>query len=590
MDFSRYPVPIKDIWDTLFEGRAAVVLEGNTSDRIIFNDGGLPHPMNLAHAIHWSFGQAGYQLGHISMVRGFTPVQPPCTKQAPQSSFPKPSGAPWENPAAYISPFISGLQSRQRKTLLMIDSADFLMPDGETGMLSPDQIRVLNLLTEVGLSDSFRQSGNILILNSLQGSVNRALLRSGAFRRISVPLPGQSMRLEFISHLKTHQDFSTAFADIETEELSRLTNGCRLRDIECLARKCAANGATIAREDVNQVKRQAILDLSQGQLGVINPSLTLDDLAGMDKIKHFFKYQVMLARKGSKSMPSIILMTGVPGVGKSYSVEAYARELGWTLLEWKNVRSQWVGASEARTEQALELIRQNQPALVWVDEADQMLGGRSTSPGDGGVDARIFGSILAFTGDASMRGRVQWLLTSNAPHLMDAALLDRAGAKLVYLTPSKNERIMLLSHLTGKLGRSLEKDVNLEAIASHANLSLASVRNLMEIIGQAGKHADITAGTVDAPISHFHLSQAVEEFNQGDTLETIFIALHCLAHLRFLDQLPWIDEKGKLITGVEFPPYLDGVVDPQSGRLDPYKLASKLREVEELRARQRIMR
>lgn len=592
-DLLTFPNPIKEIWEARAAGRGAIILEENTTDRILCQAAGLEHPMAVKYAIYYAFGLLDYHLGQVNITDGFTPVYPPGPgkKTGKKWPFPSPKGALEQNPAAFIKQFTQMLRSREHKLLLLIDGADLLLPETETGMMSPEQLHLLNVLIDLGQSDAFQQTDNVLVLKSLQGNVNRALSRSGAFPRVSVPLPEESMRKEFLVYLSKHARYSkTIPSDIEIEELARLTNGTRLKNIEELSQKCYAENLVITREDINVIKSEGIKNISQGQLGVIIPNRSIDDIVGCENLKRFLNYQVMLARAGSQSMPSMIILMGVPGVGKSFSIEAYAAELGWELLEWKNVRSQWVGQSEARTEQALEIIEQNSPCLVWVDEGDQTLGGRSVNAGDGGVDARIFGQILAATGDSKLRGRVQWIIATNRPDIMDSALLDRAGQKIVFLTPALRDRIQLFGHLAKQQGRELENDVDAGLLANESNLMMASVRNLIEIIGKAAEYADMEKGEINSPVAHRHLEQAVREFHAGDTLEAEFIALHCLNHLRFHSQLPWLGDKGELIRGYDFPPYLRNIVDTQTGHLDREALTKSLRHIEEIRARQKVMR
>ncbi len=592
-DLLKFPTPIREIWEARAAGQGAIILEENTTDRIICGRVGIERPMSIKYAIYQAFGSIDYYLGQVNITDGFIPLSPPNSSKKPGQKwpFPPPKGALEQSPAAFIKQFTPFLQSREHKVLLLIDGADLLLPETETGMMSPDQLHLLNVLIDIGLNDAFQQTENILILKSLQGNINRALSRSGAFPRISVPLPNEDMRKEFLIYLSKHSKYKkTIPSNIEIDELARLSNGTRLKNIEELAKKCYSENLVMTREDINMIKSEAIKNISMGQLGVIIPKRNIDDIVGCENLKRFLKYQVMLARAGSKSMPSMIILMGVPGVGKSFSIEAYAAELGWELLEWKNVRSQWVGQSEARTEQALEIIEQNSPCLVWVDEGDQVLGGRSVNAGDSGVDARIFGQILAATGDSKLRGKVQWIIATNRPDIMDSALLDRAGQKIVFLTPSFSDRVQLFKHLSRQQGRGLENDVNVESLSNEPNLAMASVRNLIEIIGKAAEYADMENGELNSSIAHRHLYRAVQEFTAGDTLETEFIGLHCLNHLRFNSQLPWINDDGKLIPGYDFPPYLKNIADSQTGLLNRDELIKKIRNIEEIRARQKIMR
>ncbi len=584
------PSPLHEIFAAASEGKGAVLIEGNTGDRLIAAPAGLLHPADIEACLYQVAAARGFSCGRLSFVQGFTPVFPPGTERR-DSPFPIPHGTPHQDPAGYFAPLVPPLVSTKQPVALVVNAADLALPDGETGMLSPDQLHFLDALIEVARSDAFRASGNLLVLISVQGPVNAALRRSGAFRRISVPLPAESMRQEFLEYLRRHARFGVTIPkDLSNEELARATNGCRLSDIEGLARRCLTTKTSITLDEIVRVKAQAVEDLSHGQLGVVTPTRTMADVIGSEHLKRFADYQHLLAQAGSKEMAAIVILLGVPGTGKTHLVQAYADKIGRLLLEWRNVRSKWVGESEARTEEALRLIIQNAPCVVHADEAEQLLGGRSTSPGDGGVDARIFASILTATGDAAIRGKVQWVLTTNRPDLLDAALLDRAGERIPFFTPSAQDRALLIPHIAGQLGRTLGTDANVGELAASPKLAIASIRNLYEIVSMAGRHADMQAGAIGTAIKGRHLERAVREFAGGDPLEITFIALTALSHIRFSEQLPWIGPDGARLQGVEVPPYLVEVVDPVTGYIDPPKLATRLRQVESQRRSTQLTR
>jgi SpoVK/Ycf46/Vps4 family AAA+-type ATPase len=591
-DLSKFPSPIKEIWAARCGGKGAIILEQNTNDRIICAEAGLIQPMSIRYAIYSTFGQMDYQMGEINKVEGFRAVTPPHSPKTENGKcvFPRIQGDP--KSAVYFSQYTRMLFRKESKVLLLINGADLLLPDIEPGMMPPDQTDLLHLFIELGLNDSFRQTQNIVILKSLQGSINKALLRSGAFFRIPVPLPNEAARKEFVIYLRNHSEYGeTIPRDMSADEMAKLSNGTRLIDIEDLAKSCRDKNKTIDRKDINIIKSSAIHAISQGQLEVVIPEKTMADVIGLDQIKRFLKRQVDLARSmNSSSMPSMMLFVGQPGCGKSHMFEAYANELGWSYLKIANLRSMWVGQSEALTQQALEIIEQCAPCIVEVDECDQILGGRSVNAGDAGVDARIFGMILAATGNSRLRGKVQWLMATNRPDILDSALLDRAGERLVFMNPPASDRAVLFQFLSKQQGRQLDENVQVDVLAREPNLGMVSVRNLIEIIGKAAEFADQESGQINSILAQRHLLRAIREFNVGDTLEIEFIALHSLNNLRFKDRLPWIDENGQLIAGYDFPPYLQGIVDPETGKLNIDELIKRLRSYKQLRMNEKIMR
>jgi SpoVK/Ycf46/Vps4 family AAA+-type ATPase len=240
-------------------------------------------------------------------------------------------------------------------------------------------------------------------------------------------------------------------------------------------------------------------------------------------------------------------------------------------------------------EQSLELIKTFEKVVCFVDEVDQMIGSRSGGSADGGVDARLFGMLLAATGSSDIKGKVLFLFSTNRVDMIDSALCDRTGINLVFLQPSAQEKKLLIPYLAKQQGRKLGEDVNVESLSKHPNLKGVSVRNIVDFIGHSGFYADMENGKANSKISHSHLERSIVLFNRGDILETEFITLLSLSFVRFLDQLPWIGPDGKMKKGYDFPSFLEDLVK-EDGHIDILKLNRRLNEIRQLRARERMMR
>ncbi|MFN7209885.1 MAG: AAA family ATPase, partial [Aggregatilineales bacterium] len=83
-----------------------------------------------------------------------------------------------------------------------------------------------------------------------------------------------------------------------------------------------------------------------------------------------------------------------------------------------------------------------QPVVVFVDELDQAEGKRGDG-GDGGVDRRLFGQLLQFMSDSTLRGRVLWIGASNRPDLIDDAMRrpGRFDSQIPFLVPQPDDLV-----------------------------------------------------------------------------------------------------------------------------------------------------
>jgi len=94
-----------------------------------------------------------------------------------------------------------------------------------------------------------------------------------------------------------------------------------------------------------------------------------------------------------------LLLTGVPGTGKSLFVRYAARVMGLPLLRLDigKVFGKYVGDSEAAIRLAIEAAEACSPCVLWIDEVDKGLGGmKEGGGGDSGTSLRVLGTILTW--------------------------------------------------------------------------------------------------------------------------------------------------------------------------------------------------
>ena len=115
-------------------------------------------------------------------------------------------------------------------------------------------------------------------------------------------------------------------------------------------------------------------------------SLSLEDAsdekpAGLDKIDEWIKEikdQVSNPDDYKKYLlesPKGLIVSGIPGSGKSMMAKYIAHNLGLSLLRFDigNVGGKYVGDSEKNMDEALELIDTLTPCVLWIDEIEKAL-------------------------------------------------------------------------------------------------------------------------------------------------------------------------------------------------------------------------
>ena len=140
-----------------------------------------------------------------------------------------------------------------------------------------------------------------------------------------------------------------------------------------------------------------------GILEIIKPSVTFDNIGGLDNAKDIINRNVWLwnnpqeAEKFGIQPIRRMLMVGVPGTGKSAICEATASALNLDLARTgvSQVMNSFVGQSEANMRAVFGQIKAMAPLCVWIDEFGRDLsGGASSSHVDGGTTDRVHGEFL----------------------------------------------------------------------------------------------------------------------------------------------------------------------------------------------------
>lgn len=98
--------------------------------------------------------------------------------------------------------------------------------------------------------------------------------------------------------------------------------------------------------------------------------------------------------------PRGILLTGVPGCGKSFIAKTLATtwQQPLVLLDPSRLYSKYIGESEARLAKSLTAVDAMAPAVLWIDEIEKGFA-TSGSDSDGGTSSRLLGTFLRWMQD-----------------------------------------------------------------------------------------------------------------------------------------------------------------------------------------------
>ncbi len=326
--------------------------------------------------------------------------------------------------------------------MVVIEYAETIAPAGFGGTVSSEDRVNVTTLRRWAQDKEIRERENLIILLTANIAEIADSLRAGTsgVEAILIPKPTEEERQRYIEFLQGKRaEFKS---EIPSEQFAKITAGLSFKQIEEICLRAEEEGSPINISFVKERKKQ-ILDQEYGELlEIMEPVHGLETIGGLEHLKRAFRKITQALKEGKyRRVPMGVLFLGPPGTGKTVLAEALAKESGFNFAVMKNIREKWVGSSERNLSRVLCAIRSLTPIVVFVDEIDQVEGSRGET-GDSNVSKRMFGQILQFMSDTSLRGKVLWIGASNRPDLIDVAMKrpGRFDWRIPFLYPDLEER------------------------------------------------------------------------------------------------------------------------------------------------------
>src|SRR5436309_7759920 len=220
------------------------------------------------------------------------------------------------------------------------------------------------------------------------------------------------------------------------------------------------------------------------------PSVTFDDVAGIDEVKADLQEVVDFLREPQKyqrlggTVPKGVLLIGAPGTGKTLLARAVAGEakVPFFSIAASEFVEAIVGVGASRVRDLFAKARAAAPAIIFIDELDAIGRSRAAALRVGGNDEQeqTLNQVLTAMDGFDSREGESVLAATNRADVLDPALLrpGRFDRRVAVQPPDRRGRAAILRIHTRNV--PLAPDVDLDQIAQQTpGLVGADLRNLV---------------------------------------------------------------------------------------------------------------
>lgn len=221
---------------------------------------------------------------------------------------------------------------------------------------------------------------------------------------IEFPLPTESELEAVINKLIDDHDLKPMLNEEEKRSLANVALGMTMEEAENVFSRAIIEGKGNldlgAMPIVFEEKKQVIS--KSGLLEYIDRKVSIDDVGGLEILKSWLRKRIGAWNPAAVSeyrlpLPRGVLVTGVPGCGKSLTAKATSAMWGLPLVKFDfgRVFSGLVGSSEENMRRAIATAEAMAPCVLWIDEIEKGLAG-GMGASDGGTSARVLGTFLSW--------------------------------------------------------------------------------------------------------------------------------------------------------------------------------------------------
>ncbi|CAL6306252.1 unnamed protein product [Bathycoccus prasinos] len=228
------------------------------------------------------------------------------------------------------------------------------------------------------------------------------------------------------------------------------------------------------------------------------PDSTFDMIGGLDQQVKEIKEVVELPIKHPElfdslgiAQPKGVILYGPPGTGKTLLARAVAHHTDCCFIRvsGSELVQKYIGEGARMVRELFVMARENEPAILFMDEVDSIGSARGVGGGSGG-DSEVQRTMLELLNQLDgfeASNKIKVIMATNRLDILDPALLrpGRIDRKIEFPNPTEESRVDILKIHSRKM--NLVRGIDLKSIAS--KMGGASGAESKAVCTEAGMYA-----------------------------------------------------------------------------------------------------
>jgi len=283
--------------------------------------------------------------------------------------------------------------------------------------------------------------------------------------------------------IKQHGNNQEALTDATDEMKARIEPGSRVAVNNSLSIVKDLSDETDVRARVMQIEH--------------SPDVSYEDIGGLEEQMNEVRETVEMPLERPEMFtdvgitpPSGVLLYGPPGTGKTLLAKAVANQTDATFIKMagSELVHKFIGEGAKLVRDLFQVARDNEPAVLFIDEIDAIAATRTDSKTSGDAEVqRTMMQLLSEMDGFEERGDVRIIAATNRFDMLDRAILRPGRFDRLIEVPkpdSEGREIIFEIHTRGM---NVDDDVDFAALAAEA--TEASGADVKAICTEAGMFA-----------------------------------------------------------------------------------------------------